>query len=194
MSSSPKSESLNEELPEVTGVVKEEFEKKWQEQRQQDEDKPEDDVAAEPQWQQQDIDVAARIDDLKTQIDAYEHSLMIDRRHLDEMNRANEFTAQSRFAQTPEVTAQCRILEAMPALELEDHWKTKEQRQLEKRISEKEDQVKKIQSERALLTLEKLNDETETKRAQEDIESALKITETEEEDEDSDNTVEYEQA
>ena len=128
MSSSPKSDSLNEELPEVTGVVKEEFERKLQEQRQQDEDETEDDAAAEPQWQQQEIDVAARIDDLTTQIDVFENSLRIDRGHLDEMNRANEFTAQSRFAQPPEVTAQGRILEAMPALELEDHWKTNEQR------------------------------------------------------------------
>ena len=112
MSSSPKSESLDEELPEVTGVVKEEFERKLHEQRQQDEDKTEDDAAAEPQWQQQEIDAAARIDDLTTQIDVFENSLMIDRRHLDEMNRANEFTAQSRFAQPLEVTAQGRILEA----------------------------------------------------------------------------------
>ena len=115
MSSPPKSDSLNEELPEVTRVVKEEFEKKLQEQRQQDEDKPEDDDATELQWQQQDIDAAARIDDLTTQIDVYENSLRIDRRHLDEMNRANEFTAQSRFAQPPEVTAQGKILETTPA-------------------------------------------------------------------------------
>ena len=163
MSSSPKSDSLNEELPEVTGVVKEEFERKLQEQRQQDEDETEDDAAAEPQWQQHELDAAARIDDLTTQIDVFENSLRIDRGHLDEMNRANEFTAQSRFAQPPEVMAQGKIIEAMPALELEDNWKTNEQKQLEKRIKEKEDQVKQLESERAYMTLQRMHDEAETK-------------------------------
>ena len=109
------------------------------------------------------------------------------------MNRANEFTAQSRFAQPPEVTAQGKIIEAMPALELEDNWKTNEQKQLEKRIKEKEDHVKKLESERALMTLEKIHDEAETKRAQKDIESALDMKELKEEDGESDKTIEYEQ-
>ena len=62
MSLSPKSESSS---------------KKLQEQRHQNENEPKHDAAAE--WQQQDIDIAAKIDDLTTQIDAYKHSLMIDR-------------------------------------------------------------------------------------------------------------------
>ena len=127
MSLSPKSESSS---------------KKLQEQRHQNENEPKHDAAAE--WQQQDIDIAAKIDDLTTQIDAYKHSLMIDRKHLEEMNCANEFMAQNRFAQPPEVTAQGRILEAIPALELEDYWKTDEQRQLEQKISEKENQLKNL--------------------------------------------------
>lgn len=62
---------------------------------------------------------------------------MIDCRHLEEMNFANEFTAQSRFGQPLEVTAQGRMLEVMPAPELEDHWKTDEQRKLEKNRRER---------------------------------------------------------
>ena len=44
------------------------------------------------------------------------------------------------------------------------------------------------------MTLEKLHDDAETKRAQKDIESALNITETKEEDEDSNRIVVYDRS
>ena len=52
--------------------------------------------------------------------------------------------------------------------------------------------MKKLESERALMTLEKIHDEAETKRAQKDIESALDMKELKEEDGESDKTIEYE--
>ena len=99
----PKSETSKDELPDVTGEVKEEFEGQLEERRQQrktEDDEPnDDDVAAEYEQRQQEIDVAKRIDDLTARIDGLEAELRRDRAMLDDLDRANDFTVRRRFEQ-----------------------------------------------------------------------------------------------
>ena len=68
-----------------------------------------DDVAAECEQRQQDIDVARRIDDLMARIDALDAELLRDRARLDDLDRANGFTARRRFEQPEQVMAQGKI-------------------------------------------------------------------------------------
>ena len=189
--SSPKSEVSKDELPDVTGEVKEEFERQLEERRQQrktEDDEPnDDDVAAEYEQRQQEIDVAKRIDDLTARIDGLEAELRRDRAMLEDLDRANDFTVRRRFEQPEQVTAQGKILEAMPAPELEDDMKTQEQINLEQRITFMDEKRKELESERNMLALEKIKNE----RAQQAIEAALDIKEVEPDDEDSDKTITY---